>query len=421
MTKRKSTITPFEEAHFRFGLIAPVIQNVYPDASARAYYRRVTEKPILCPDGIAREYKPATLEKWTTLYRSKGIDGLTPEERSDKGTTRVLNDTAIEEIYRIREKYPRITGVMIHDLLIQDGFINADVSTRAVQRFIKANDLKSARNPNVKDRKAFETPEFGCLWQSDSCYLPAITENGEKRRTYVIMIIDDHSRMIVGGQIFYNDNAYNYQKVLRQAIATYGLPDKLYLDNGSTYSNRQLTHILDSLGIVEIHTPVRDGAAKGKVERNFRTLKMRWLDVLDLSQIHSLEQFNESLRAYIRQHNTTVHSGTGETPLNRYLKTQNHVKEPKSSEWLGECFQNSISRTVHNDSCVSIDGVSYDCPQQFIRTKVEIRYLPDHMEDAYILFDGVHYPIHPTDKAANSKIRRNNPALRIHYPEESAS
>ena len=266
MTKRKSTITPFEEAHFRFGLIAPVIQNVYPDASARAYYRRVTEKPILCPDGIAREYKPATLEKWTTLYRAKGIDGLTPEERSDKGTTRVLNDTAIEEIYRIREKYPRITGVMIHDLLIQDGFINADVSTRAVQRFIKANDLKSARNPNVKDRKAFETPEFGCLWQSDSCYLPAITENGEKRRTYVIMIIDDHSRMIVGGQIFYNDNAYNYQKVLRQAIATYGLPDKLYLDNGSTYSNRQLTHILDSLGIVEIHTPVRDGAAKGYVK-----------------------------------------------------------------------------------------------------------------------------------------------------------
>lgn len=53
MTKRKSTITPFEEAHFRFGLIAPVIQNVYPDTSARAYYRRVTEKPILCPDGIA--------------------------------------------------------------------------------------------------------------------------------------------------------------------------------------------------------------------------------------------------------------------------------------------------------------------------------------------------------------------------------
>lgn len=163
----------------------------------------------------------------------------------------------------------------------------------------------------------------------------------------MIMIIDDHSRMIVGGQIFYNDNAYNYQKVLRQAIATYGLPDKLYLDNGSTYSNRQLTHILNSLGIVEIHTPVRDGAAKGNVERNFRTLKMRWLDVLDLSQIHSLEQF--------------------------------------------------------------------------IGAKVEIHYLPNHMEDACILFDGVHYPIRPTDKVANSRIRRNNSALQVHSPEESAS
>lgn len=84
--------------------------------------RRVTEKPILCPNGIARKYKPATLEKWTTLYRAKGTNGLTPEERSNKGTTRVLNNAAIEEIYRIREKYPRITGVMIHSLLIQDGF-----------------------------------------------------------------------------------------------------------------------------------------------------------------------------------------------------------------------------------------------------------------------------------------------------------
>ena len=76
MTKRKSTISPFEEAHFRFGLIAPVIQNVYPDASARAYYRRVTEKPILCPDGIAREYKPVTLEKWTSAepYFNKTLE-----------------------------------------------------------------------------------------------------------------------------------------------------------------------------------------------------------------------------------------------------------------------------------------------------------------------------------------------------------
>ena len=61
------------------------------------------------------------------------------------------------------------------------------------------------------------------------------------------MIIDDHSRLLVGGELFYNDNAYNFQKVLKDAIATYGIPDKLYVDNGCSYSNEQLSMICVSL------------------------------------------------------------------------------------------------------------------------------------------------------------------------------
>ena len=43
--------SPLDIAHFRFGLIAPVIQDKYPDSSAMAYYRRVTQQPIELPDG----------------------------------------------------------------------------------------------------------------------------------------------------------------------------------------------------------------------------------------------------------------------------------------------------------------------------------------------------------------------------------
>lgn len=46
---------------------------------------------------------------------------------------------------------------------------------------------------------------------------------------------------------------------------------------------------------------------------------------------------------------------------------------------------NRISRKVNNDSTVSIDGIYYDSPLQFMRMKVEIRYLPDDMEHAYIM------------------------------------
>lgn len=141
------------------------------------------------------------------------------------------------------------------------------------------------------------------------------------------------------------------------------------------------------------------------MERNFRTLKNRWLYGLDTSQITSLHEFNEELTAYIRSHNTTVHSATKQTPLDRFLLTKDQIRLPKSSEWLDECFYNRIMRKVNNDSCLSIDGTYHDAPQQFIGMKVEIRYLPGAMEQAYLLYDGRHYPIRATDKNANARTR----------------
>ena len=236
-------------AQFRFAIIAPVVQGLYPDASATAYYKRVTQNPLTLPDGSSVTYSYKTLEKWKSQYSIGGLEALMPSSRSDKGSSRALNDEAIEEIYRLKNDFPRMNATQIYDKLVRDSFIPATVSVDSVQRFIRHNDLKSARYPNLRDRKAFEEDSFGKIWQADTCYLPYITEDGKTRRVYCIMIIDDHSRLLVGGELFYNDNAYNFQKVLKNAIATYGILDKLYVDNGCSYSNEQLSMICVSLGI----------------------------------------------------------------------------------------------------------------------------------------------------------------------------
>lgn len=249
-------------AQFKFALIAPVIQGLFPDASRRDYYRRVTEKTFVLPDGRKAVYKPATIEKWVSIYKREGFDGLMPKERSDKGSTRVLPDTAIERIYLLKQTFPRLNATQIHAKLVQEGLIPAVVSVSAVQRFIKHNDLKGARNLNIRDRKAFEEDAFGRMWQADTCYFPHITEDGKSRRVYVVCIIDDHSRMIVGAELFYSDSAASFQKVLKDAVSAYGIPSKLLVDNGSPYANEQLSLICGSLGIALIHTRVRDGASK---------------------------------------------------------------------------------------------------------------------------------------------------------------
>ena len=129
------------------------------------------------------------------------------------------------------------------------------------------------------------------------------------------MVIDDHSRFLVGGGLFYSDNAYNFQKVLKDAVAAHGIPAKLYVDNGCSYSNEQLSLICGSIGTVLLHTKIRDGASKAKIERQFRTLKETWLYALDLDSITSLAQFGGLLKDYMRTYNTSLHSGIGTTPL----------------------------------------------------------------------------------------------------------
>lgn len=396
-------------AQFRFALIAPVVQGLFTDASATAYYKRIAQNPLTLPDGTIVKYSYKTLEKWKSQYSIGGLDALLPGKRSDLGSSRALNDEAISEIYRLKEEFPRMNATQIYYHLIKESFIPACVSVDSVQRFIKNNDLKSARNPNLKDRKAFEEDSFGKCWQADTCYLPYITEDGKSRRVYCMIIIDDHSRLIVGGGLFYNDNAYNFQKVFKQAVATYGIPDKIYVDNGCSYSNEQLSMICVSLGTVLLHTKVRDGASKGKVERHFRTLKERWLYTLDLESITSLSQFDGMLKDYIRTYNTTFHRGINSSPMDRYLDSGYKIKQAPSAEWLDECFLNRITRKVRNDSTVSIEKVSFDVPMQFIGARIEIRFLPDDMDSAYILFEGRHYEIRKTNRNENCRVKRQNP------------
>lgn len=396
-----------EMALFRFSLVAPVIQRTYSDDSAAAYFRRVASRPLRRPDGTEFQYAKKTLEKWANLYKNGGLDALATATRSDKGRVRALSGECADEIYSIKEKYPKLGAVQIHLRLVQMGLIAPSVSARTVQRFVKNNGLRRGGAPGApKDRKAFEEAYFGGMWMADTCYFPYVREGGQSRRTYLMCIVDDHARLIVGARLFYDDNAFNFQKALKSAIAAYGIPKKLYVDSGSPYKNAQLSCICAEVGTILIHAPVRDGAAKAKIERTFGTIKSRWINGFDVGAMTSLDEFNRELDIYVRSHNTALNSSTGCTPMDRFLATRSHIAAPRSQEWLDNCFMNRISRRVRSDSTLSFLKTQFDAPMQFIGQQVEVRFLPDRLEDSFIFDAGVRYPLKPTDKVANGKAKR---------------
>ena len=160
--------TMIEIASIRLALIQPAFNGTYPDATKKQYYERISEVPLKLPDGKAIKYSAGTLACWESDYRKGGFEALMPRQRSDSGKSRKLDD----------------------------------VSLSTIQRYIKKHNLKGASAPGQKDRKAFEEEYVGGMYQGDTMYGPYLTENGVRRRTYCIMLLDDKSRMIVAGRFF---------------------------------------------------------------------------------------------------------------------------------------------------------------------------------------------------------------------------
>lgn len=389
----------------KFGLIAPVVYQTYREPSAAAYFKATADKPILLDNGKIARIDWKTLERWYYLYQKEGYNALEQHVRVDKGTSRILNDAAIEELYRLKGEFPRMNATQIHKRLVANGYLpKCDVSV--VQRFMKKHDLKCVSNPNVKDRRAFEADAFGAMWQADTCYMPAITEDGEERKVFCIAIIDDYSRVIVAAGMYESDNAYNFQKTLRRAVMTYGMPRLLYVDNGASYANDQLEKICGLTGIVLIHAKPRAANSKGKIERFWLTLKMAWLYTMKVSDIESMTRFDESLAAYIREYNTTEHSSIGMTPMERYSMGPSVARPIQSLEWLDDNFHNRENRKVARNSTIRLYNDIYDAPTDLIGQTVEVRFLPGSTDDTYIVYDGQRIDLHLTDLHANFKAKR---------------
>ena len=140
-------------------------------------------------------------------------------------------------------------------MLITDGFIKNHRHLFLGAEIHQENALKSGRQPNVKDRKAFEEEFPGDMYQADTCHSIYITEGGRRRKTcwFQSLMTIPHDC----GSTFFTGIPPQFQRVLK-AVACYGIAvNFMWITVGLIPTLNKL--ILGSLGIIQIHAPVRDG------------------------------------------------------------------------------------------------------------------------------------------------------------------
>lgn len=412
----KNSQTQTLEAEFKLGLISPTIHGNYPDKSINAYFDRISSQQLTMLDGTPRKVKSSTLKSWRRAYLASGFEGLLGKRRSDSGRSRSIDADLACDIQSMRLKFPKMPASTMRRKLINDGIIDAsDLSECTMQRFFKNNPIKNNEAEIIKDRRAFESPYINGIWQADTLYGPKIGPNNAK--TYLQAIIDDKSRKAVSGHFYLNDNAVNFQSTLKDGISSHGLPLKLYVDNGSSYKNEQLSLICGSLGIVLSHAPVRDGAAKGKIERFNRTVRMKFLCQLESVDTLTIDELNNAFSKWVAEYNNTIHSSIKTTPNEAFNLGYKDIKWfDGDNDDLERAFMNRTIRKVANDSTIRIDKILYDAPMHYIGQRVEIRWFPGCHNNVWLVTkDNCLLELVPTNKEENSKAGRINSNYKVNY------
>lgn len=321
-----------------------------------------------------------TISTWLYRFKKRGITTLDNKTRADKNTYRKIQINelaeAINEIIPSfsKNKVGTIPKLTIYRKLLQKNYFQrSQLSQTSFYRMVRENDLLDFEQTK-KLRHSFAMQYANELWQADTMYGPSIKQaDGKWRKTFLIAFIDDASRVITHGAFFYRDNTENMIDAFRTALFKRGKPERLYFDNGSNYTSKEILQACIRLDIHLSHAPVRDGAAKGKIERFFRGFRDRFL--VQYLEFKSLDELNDKTHYWIENdYNSKRHSGIQMVPLDRFNLDHDRIKFLTDDEYTEEVFFIEETRKVSKTNIFSINSQKYECPVDLREKKIQVRY-----------------------------------------------
>lgn len=340
--------------------------------------REVSKLTFHDEDGAPHVFTWRTIQTWLSLYKQHGVQVLVNRPRADKGQHRKVCPEQVQEaIEQVRGEFrdTRYNKMMIYRRCIERGvLVQSECSQTSFFRLVRHYDLLTplTRTDN-KRRLAFSKQYANEMWQMDTLIGPYVKNGGTATQAKLIAFIDDASRVVPHGQFFFVENTDNLIVALKSALYKRGVPQTLYVDNGAIYTSQEINQICARLGIVLCHAPVRDGAAKGKIERFFKTVRDQFLlQKLDLSSLEALNrQFHQWLES---DYNARVHSTLQMKPIDRFGMDLQRIRFRNPMEANDELFYVEQSRTVRKDNTFSIDAIRYEAPRDLSVRQIQVRF-----------------------------------------------
>lgn len=377
--------TVMETALKRHEMIAPLLMSGLDDAEKRRIRHDILER-----EGISER----TLRRYIAAYRDGSYEGLKPKVRKDEGQLKAIPEAILDYAITLKQELPQRSVKRIIKILEGEGVAaKGEISRSTLSRHLKSmgfgsEELKLTKINNLAARR-FQKSGRNMLWQSDIKYGPYIpTENGGKKRTYMVAFIDDATRLVCHAEFYDNQRLPILEDCFRKAVLKFGKPDAVYVDNGKVYISKWFRIACAKLGIRHMNTKAYSPESKGKIER-FNSTVEGFLQELSLEKAKSLEELNKKFRIWLDEgYNNGEHSSLkGQSPMQTYTADPRKVKFATPEE-CHDAFLWEDTRKVDNTGCFKLNGTEYEAGIEYIGKKVDVRYDPFDMSMVEIWYSG---------------------------------
>jgi len=366
----------------RYQIISPVLAE--PARAQNEYFRQQAERDHDFPHYGPRKISLSTMKSWLRVFRRRGFNALKPKERSDGGRPRRLNDQLLKVIEVKCKAYPHFSAQKLFEELRDQHLLGEPpVHYNTLLRLVKTQGWLSVK-PRTDRRKAFEVDNVNDLWIGDFMHGPQVRYLNRSIKAILCAVIDDHSRLVVGQAFTASETIGALTPVLKEAFLSYGIPKRLYVDNGASFSSDLLAKCCALAGISLIHSKPYDSPSRGKVERFFRTVRDRFLS--GVQDGISLDDLNQAFWVWLQDdYHHKHHTGIDDRPIDRYNASVSRVEIRRlSKSELDEIFLVRHERIVNNDATISFKGALYEVPSAYIRQKIELRHPVDDPQELFL-------------------------------------
>lgn len=417
-----------EWGKFRFSVIGDLLASPPVRGELAIRLRQLSSREFSHPvTGEPVRFSFSTLETWYYMARNcKGnpIEELSDQIRATNGTFPAVREEVRQFLVKQYREHPS-WQYQLHLDNVKCLYKEQAPSYSTLMRYMKSQGMYPRRRIRAKDRdkqleavafqetrevRSFEAEFVGSLWHLDFHHSSRliILESGEMAVVYLLVIMDDCSRLVCHAQWYLSENSRCLVHGFSQAVLKRGKPYKLMSDGGSAMKSAEFHQGMERIGVNHIYTLPYHPNQNGKQENFFARVETRLMDMLEGVKDLTLTQLNQATNAWVEmEYNREFHSEIGKSPLKCFIDEKSVLRERPEVDELKHSFRMDVSKKQRrSDGTVSIENKRFEVPSHYKHCeRIIVRYARWDLSNVHMVdpkSGKMLARLYPLDKKTNS-------------------